>query len=648
MSQQQEPVVFNGRYELYRKLGRGGMAEVYLARDQMLDRSVAVKVLFPALATDPGFVERFRREAQAAASLSHPNIVNVFDWGEANGTYFIVMEYVEGESLADMIQGHGRLHPDRAAEIGGDIASALDFAHRSGGVIHRDVKPGNVLITQEGAVKVADFGIARAISDSSADRGLTKTGSVMGTATYFSPEQARGGSVDPRSDVYSVGCVLYEMITGHPPFGGESAVVIAYKHVQEMPAAPRMVDPALPETLEAIILKCLAKNPANRYPSADDLRADLRRYLDGARIMAEPVMVPPVDAGTTGLMAPTGYMQPASTAGGTTAWDQPYDDTYRDDGYGDEEEEPKRSRWVLVALVLLLLVLGGLLAWWALSNTGGGAEQVDVPNVMLRTEEEATTILREAGFEVATERVDHDSPVGTVIDQNPRPTDETDQTADEGSTVTLTVSEGPAPVAVPEVEGLTVEEAVQQIEDVGLVPDVQEVEDDEVDEGRVVSTSPGAGIELEPGETVTLNVSSGPGSIAVPNVEGQPENDARSELEEAGFQVSRSEQAHESIPAGSVIGTQPGAGTMLDRGETVTMIVSTGPGQVTVPNVVNRTEDTATDLLESQGFEVQVETENTNNPNENDRVLAQSPSPNSPANPGSTVLIVVGELDGDD
>jgi serine/threonine protein kinase len=303
------PVMIDGRYELHRRLGRGGMAEVYLARDQMLDRAVAVKVLFPALATDPGFVERFRREAQSAAGLNHPNIVSVYDWGEANGTYFIVMEYVEGESLAELIAHEGRLHADRAAEIAADIASALGFAHRTGGVIHRDVKPGNVLITREGEVKVADFGIARAISDSS-DQNLTKTGSVMGTATYFSPEQARGANVDPRSDVYSLGCVLYEMIIGRPPFSGENAVAIAYKHVQEAPVAPRRIDPAIPETLEAIILKCLAKNPANRYPSAQDMRSDLRRYLEGARIMAEPVLAPPVDPGATAVMGPIGDTAP--------------------------------------------------------------------------------------------------------------------------------------------------------------------------------------------------------------------------------------------------------------------------------------------------------------------------------------------------
>jgi eukaryotic-like serine/threonine-protein kinase len=315
---QQNQVIFNGRYELHRRLGRGGMAEVYLARDQLLDRPVAVKVLFPALATDAGFVERFRREAQAAANLQHPNIVSVFDWGEANGTYFIVMEYVEGLTLAEQLRDEGRLHPDRAAEITADIAAALGFAHRNG-VVHRDVKPGNVLITRDGGVKVADFGIARAISDSG-DQNLTKTGSVMGTATYFSPEQARGAAVDPRSDLYSLGVVLYEMIIGHPPFSGDSAVAIAYKHVQENPVAPRRIDPNLPETLEAITLKTLAKNPANRYPSAQDLRADLRRYLDGKRIMAEPVLAPPVDGGATGLMAPTAYGNETALVAGPVTW----------------------------------------------------------------------------------------------------------------------------------------------------------------------------------------------------------------------------------------------------------------------------------------------------------------------------------------
>src|SRR5918993_1493768 len=278
---QQGQVIFNGRYELHHRLGRGGMAEVYLARDQLLDRPVAVKVLFPALATEAGFVERFRREAQSAANLNHPNVVSVFDWGEANGTYFIVMEYVEGHTLAEMLRDEGRLHPDRAAEVTADIAA------------------------------------------------------------YFSPEQARGAPVDPRSDIYSLGCVLYEMTTGHAPFSGDSAVAIAYKHVQENPVPPRQLDPALPETLEAITLKCLAKNPANRYPSAQDLRSDLRRYLDGARIMAEPVLAPPLDPGATGVIAPTGYDGTAVGTGAYPAADDGYGDYGRYEDYAQEEEEPK-------------------------------------------------------------------------------------------------------------------------------------------------------------------------------------------------------------------------------------------------------------------------------------------------------------------
>src|SRR5579885_120269 len=281
MSQQ---TVFNGRYELHRRLARGGMADVFLARDQLLDRPVAVKVLFPEFATDPTFVERFRREAQSAANLNHPNIVSVYDWGQEQGTYFIVMEYVEGRSLADILRTEGPLHPQRAAEVASDIAAALGFAHRNG-VIHRDVKPGNVLISPTGQVKVADFGIARALG-AGAEENLTQAGSVMGTATYFSPEQAQGHSLDPRSDLYSLGVVLYEMVTGRPPFTGESPVTIAYKHVQEPVAPPRSVNLDVPPDLEAIIMKLLRKHPADRYASAEDARADLRRFREGQRVVA--------------------------------------------------------------------------------------------------------------------------------------------------------------------------------------------------------------------------------------------------------------------------------------------------------------------------------------------------------------------------
>src|ERR1700723_2132512 len=298
------PRVLSGRYELSHLVARGGMAEVYRARDQLLDRPVALKVLFPELSVDRSFVERFRREAQAAANLSHPNIVPVFDWGEDSGSYFIVMEFVDGRPLSAVLRESGPLSAQQTATIGANVAAALAFAHRHG-VVHRDVKPGNVLITADGIVKVTDFGIARAMNT---EESLTQTGAVMGTAAYFSPEQAEGKGVDARSDIYSLGVVLYEMAVGKPPFTGDSPVAVASKHVRDQPVLPRVVNPAIPVAFEAIVMKAMAKSPDDRYATAEEFRADLIRFSDGRPVEAG-------DPGVTSMMTAVGATQamPATT-----------------------------------------------------------------------------------------------------------------------------------------------------------------------------------------------------------------------------------------------------------------------------------------------------------------------------------------------
>src|SRR3954447_18181745 len=401
--------VYNGRYEIVQHLARGGMAEVFLARDLLLDRPVAIKVLFPEFAADRSFVERFRREARSAANLNHPNIVSIYDWGEEEGTYFIVMEYVEGRPLRQVIREDGPIPPPRAAEIGADIAAALSFAHKNN-VIHRDVKPGNVLISPNGQVKVTDFGIARAAGN--AQEALTQTGAVMGTATYFSPEQAQGRPIDYRSDVYALGIVLYEMVVGRPPFYNENPVAVAYQHVRERPIPPRQHNPKIPVPFEAIVLKSLAKNPVNRYNSAEELRADLMRFRAGKPVLATPAKTgaAAAAAGATTAMAAIDSTQAIPATAATTVMT---------DGEG-----PKRRTGAYIALLVGLLALLGaglfLLAHELGLGSSSGAEG-SVPTVIGKTQDEATGVLKAQGFKVKAETAENDAPADQVFDQNPKP-----------------------------------------------------------------------------------------------------------------------------------------------------------------------------------------------------------------------------------
>jgi serine/threonine-protein kinase len=495
------------------------------------------------------------------------------------------------------------------------------------------VKPGNVLVTQAGQVKVADFGIARAIT-ANADENLTQVGTVMGTATYFSPEQARGDAVDPRSDIYSLGCVLYELVVGRPPFAGDSPVAIAYKHVHESPVPPRHLNIELPTAIEAIILKCLAKNPANRYPSAEDLRADLRRFREGNRILAEPVMAPPADPGATRVVPAT-----AAAAGAATGSSPTY--------YDDEDDEPKRSSGLfLAALILLLLLLAGML--YLLSQALGFGEddtpsvaQVEVPRVVGETVENAQRILTNLEFKVEVTQENNDAqPEGTVFDQDPKGGTK----VDEGSTVQLKVSAGANAVAVPDVIGSQVEQARLLLTAQGFTVATEDVVDEEAPVGEVVDQDPSANDEAPRGSEVRLFVSSGPADRPVPDVVGRTIAEASNLLGQAGFTVNQVSEPSGTVEEGLVIRTDPAADSVQPKGSTITVVVSSGPAEETVPSVVGLTEANAINTLSSAGFNPVVVEQDTDDPTQDGRVVDQDPDGNTTAVSGSDVTIFVGRF----
>jgi len=549
-----------GRYRVEQELGRGGMAKVYRGQDTVLGRTVAIKILAPQFADDQDFVHRFRREAQAAARISNHNLVSVFDTGSDDGVHFIVMEYVEGRTLADLIAGGGRILPDRAIEIGIDVCHALEAAHAQG-VIHRDIKPGNIMLDENGRVKVTDFGIARVTSNAET---IAQTAAVLGTASYLSPEQAQGQPVDGRSDLYSLGCVLFEMVTGRAPFLGDSPVAVASKHVLEQPTPPSRLNPDVSPDLDAVILRALAKNPANRYQTAEEFREDLERVRRGQPVNATPLL----PAGTTQVI------------------DRPASRTAVLPPTAHHEPEPERSNWwvpVLVTLLILglLALVLFLLARNLLNDEPPVATLVTVPDVIGETRRDAERIIQDAGLEVGkvtpVPAVDETQEPGTVIDQDPA----ADEEVEEGAPVNLTVVAQPDLVAIPPLEGSTPEEAQAALVELGLEPVLQDQASDTIDEGLVIGTDPPAGDEVEPGSPVTVFVSTGADAVVVPEVRCQPFPTAQRELDDAGLNsiISSDTVAINPLcPLGNKVADQsPRPGEEVEPGTTVTLFGGAEP-----------------------------------------------------------------------
>jgi eukaryotic-like serine/threonine-protein kinase len=538
------------------------MAKVFLGTDTVLGRTVAIKMLAPQFADDDGFVQRFRREAQAAASIGNPHIVSVFDTGSDDGLHYIVMEYVEGKTLAEYLAGGGRIMPDRAIDIAMDVCNALEAAHAQG-VIHRDIKPGNIMLNERGEVKVADFGIARVTTTAET---VAQTAAILGTASYLSPEQAQGLPVDGRSDIYSLGCVLFEMVTGRPPFLGDSPVAVASKQVLEQPIPPSRLNPDVTTDLDAVTLRALSKNPANRYQSAEEMRADLDRAKRGLPVDATPLLA----AGTTQVIdrPPPQSTQVLPPPG-----------------------EPERRNWIPIVVTLILIALLGGLLWFLAANLLSDDNQqtgvlITVPNVVGKTRNQAEADLQEAGLKVGTitkvQPTDATQTPGTVTEQDPAANEEVERE----TPVNLTVVANPEAVTIPDLEGKSVADAQAALLDLGLVPDgPTEEPSDTVNQGLVTRTDPASGQDVDPGSTVTIFTSSGPEQVTVPLVTCQSFGSAQKDLENAGLTPAISQDAvaiNPQCPHGNKVAQQdPASGTTVDRGTTVTLFPgeesATGP-----------------------------------------------------------------------
>jgi len=594
--------VFGGRYRLEEKIGVGGMAEVYRAYDLTLNRTVAVKILYPQFASDADFVERFKREAQAAANLSHPNIVNVYDWGAENSTYYLVMEHLVGQNLKQIIQKKGALPPSLVVDIGRQVAAALQFAHKRN-IVHRDIKPHNIIITDEGEVKVTDFGIARTLTSN-----LTQTGAILGTAYYISPEQAKGEEVSPLSDIYSLGVVLYEMATGQLPFQGETPVAVALKHIQEEAPLPQKLNPAIPSSLQAVILKALARDPLLRYQSAEELRQDLAKAL-------APDESSFVDDEEATLVLPPETLKTATPA---------------------KSKRNLRPLFITLGVILAAVLTGLAIASLSFNRFA----QVKVPDVTGLSYQQAAATLLKKGLKVKKEEEYSDKvKAGFVISQNPSAAAE----VKKGATVYLTVSKGSELVKVPNLIGQSLSQANLTLDRLKLnVRNISRDYSDTIAEDLIILQRPVAGAKVKKGSFVDLVLSKGPRPIKVPDLIGKTVAEAQSILASRGLTMRRKDEFNEQMEAGRILRQDPSAGVSAVRGEAVTVIVSKGPLLIKVRDVVGLTKEEAKAQLEADGLVV-IFKAGISSPTAYGKVVNQSPAAGTDVRKGATVTLWIGQ-----